>query len=117
MPMDYQSAYSQSHKLLLEYDKVNNINGMKEELCKLWYINTKIEKKINSKFRKNKKELLDIRARVLNDFKKYLSKVLSIELNFSFGDYYRNSKYYDSNISIDKNTLKWSGKLLKSIVI
>ena len=90
---------------------------MKEELCKLWYINIKIEKKLHSKFRKNKKELLDIRARVLNDFKKYLTKILSVQSDFSFSDYYKNSEYYDSSISIDKNTLKWSGKLLKSVFL
>ena len=115
LPVDFQTAYNQSHKLLLEYDKNRNYEGMKEELCKLWYINIKIEKKLHSKFRKNKKELLDIRARVLNDFKKYLSRILSIQSDFSFGEYYQNSKYYDASISIDKNTLKWSGKLLKSV--
>ena len=113
---DFQSLYNQSHKLLLEYDKNKNYEGMKEELCKLWYINTKIEKKLHSKFKKNKKELLDIRARVLNDFKKYLTKILSNESNFSFSEYYSNSKYYDSTVNIDKETLKWSGKLLKSII-
>ena len=117
LPTDFQSVYNQSHKLLLEYDKNNNYEGMKEELCKLWYINIKIEKKLHSKFRKNKKELLDIRARVLNDFKKYLTKILSIQSDFSFSDYYKNSEYYDSSISIDKNTLKWSGKLLKSVFL
>ena len=117
LPTDFQSAYNQSHKLLLEYDKNNNYEGMKEELCKLWYINIKIEKKLHSKFRKNKKELLDIRARVLNDFKKYLTKILSIQSDFSFSDCYKNSEYYDSSISIDKNTLKWSGKLLKSVFL
>ena len=115
LPVDFQTAYNQSHKLLLEYDKNRNYEGMKEELCKLWYINIKIEKKLHSKFRKNKKELLDIRARVLNDFKKYLTKILSVQSDFSFGEYYQNSSYYDGNISIDKNTLKWSGKLLKSV--
>ena len=35
----------------------------------------------------------------------------------SISDYYKNSEYYDSSISIDKNTLKWSGKLLKSVFL
>ena len=119
LPLDFQTAYDQSHKLLLEYDKTKNYEGMKVELCKLWYINSKIEKKLHSKFKtKNKrKELLDIRARVLNDFKKYLTKILSIEPDFSFSSYYQNSEYYDASINIDKTTLKWSGKLLKSVFL
>ena len=51
------------------------------------------------------KKLIDLRARVLNDFKKYLKIVLDSDKEFNFGDYYKNSEYYDSNIMIDKETL------------
>ena len=38
----YQSVYMESHRLLMEYDRAKNIEGMKYELAKMYYLNLKI---------------------------------------------------------------------------
>ena len=52
----------------------------------------------------------------MNDFKKYLNIILKEEPNFNFTEYFNKSDYYDGSISVDTNTLKWSGKILKSLI-
>lgn len=62
------------------------------------------------------KELIDLRARVINDFKKYFKIVQSIEPDFDFETYIKDSEYYDKTIIVDKHTLKYTGKTIKEII-
>ena len=112
-PDQLEEEYQKSHKLLLQYDKTGNIEGMKSELSKLWYLNNIAERKMKGKKRD---ATLKTRSRILNDFKKYLGKVLDKEKDFNFTEYFNNSPYYDKSIKIDASTLKWSGRLLKSLI-
>ena len=112
-----EEEYQESHKLLTSYSK-NNIEGIKHELARLFFINSSIEKKIK-KMKKDDpqyKTLIDLRARVLNDFKKYLKILLESEPDFDFGNYFKSSEYYDANITIDNSTLKFSGSLIKKFI-
>lgn len=118
LPKKMEDEYQKSHTLLLEYDKNSNKEGIKNEICKLWFMNNKIEIKLRSKKDfKNKDEYIKLRARILNDFKKYLSTILKDEKDFNFSEYFNNSKYYDKSISIDQHTIKWTAKSLKSIIL
>lgn len=114
-----EQEYQESHKLLINYTKNNlNIDGIKYELSRLFFINNTIEKKIK-KMKKNDKlykSLIDLRARVLNDFKKYLDIVLQNDSKFNFDKYYKSSSFYDSGITIDQSTLKFSGNLIKKFL-
>lgn len=108
-----EQQYQDSHKLLISYNK-ENTEGIKHELAHLFLINNIIEKKIK-KMKKDSdsyKPLIDLRARVLNDFKKYFKLILNQEPDFNFAEYFKKSDYYDNNIVIDNNTLKFSGKLI-----
>ena len=116
LPSKYEEEYQKAHKLLIEYDKTSNTEGMKDELAKLWSINNSIEKKLYGKGKVDKDSLVKTRARILNDFKKYLNVVLKKEKDFSFGTYFKSSPYYDKSISIDNSTLKWTGRLIKSVM-
>ena len=118
LPIVIEEEYQKSHKLLLEYDKSKNTNGMKEEISKLWYLNIIIERKLNNSKTKNdkKKELTKVRARILNDFKKYLKVIINIQEDFNFTEYFKKSDYNNKTISIDNSTLKWSGLLIKSLL-
>lgn len=115
--LDFESEYSQSHKLLIIYDNSNNLEGLKYEISKLWFLNLLLEKKIyNEKhLEKTKKELYKVRARVLNDFNKYLNIIISRESDFNFTDYYNNSPFSDATIKINKSTLKTGAKIVKSL--
>nr|DAV72229.1 MAG TPA: hypothetical protein [Caudoviricetes sp.] len=110
----YQSVYMESHRLLMEYDRVKNIEGMKYELAKMYYINLKISEDLIKQDRTKKdKELIKIRARVLNDFHKYIKVVLKNDKQFNFSNYYQRSEFCDDSFVITAPTLKHAGKYAK----
>ena len=110
----YQSIYMESHRLLMEYDRVKNIEGMKYELAKMYYLNLKISEDLIKQDRTKKdKELVKIRARVLNDFHKYLKVVLKNDKQFNFSNYYQRSEFCDDSFVITAPTLKHAGKYAK----
>lgn len=114
--VDFDAEYFNSHKLLKQYEKTNNINGMKYELARLYYMNYVLEKRIyNSKFSNKKESYTKTRARVLNDFNKYLAIVLSKEKNFNFSKYYEDSPFYAHTVEVKGSTLKGMTNLIKSI--
>lgn len=110
----YQSVYMESHRLLMEYDRAKNIEGMKYELAKMYYLNLKISEDLIKQDRTKKdKELVKIRARVLNDFHKYLKVVLKADKQFNFSNYYQRSEFCDDSFVITAPTLKHAGKYAK----
>lgn len=113
--INFEAEYSKSHKLLLIYDENNNIEGMKYELSKLWFMNNILESKIyNEKIKEeNKKELHKVRARILNDFNKYLKVVTSNDSDFNFTAYYNETPFSDATIKIDKHTIQYGVKIAK----
>ena len=112
-----EEEYQEAHRLLKQYG-TNNIEGIKHELARLFYVNSVIEKKIKKmeKDDDNYKKLIDLRARVLNDFKKYFKIVLEKEPEFDFASYFQKSEYYNGNIIIDNSLLRFTGKLIKKFL-
>lgn len=112
-----EDQYQEAHKLLTGYTK-DNLDGMKHELARLFLVNSMIEKKIKKmkKHDESYKVLIDLRARVLNDFKKYFKIIIEAEPGFNFAKYYEESEYNNSNIVIDNSTLKFSGNLIKNFL-
>lgn len=117
MPRDLEIEYQEAHKLLTAYTE-DNLEGIKHQLAKLFYINSIIEHKIKKMDRDNDeyKKLIDLRARVLNDFKKYIAIVQKYDKNFDFEQYMRNSEYYNKTIVVDKHTMKYTGNTIKEII-
>lgn len=111
---DVQEEYNKCHKLLLSYESSGNVEGMKHELYKLWYLNLILERKIY-KNKKPEKEYHDMRARILNDFNKYLKTVNKAEPDFDFTSGYEESPYSDAAIKIHSHTLKYGVKYSKSL--
>lgn len=111
---NYQATYMESHRLLMEYDRAKNIEAMKYELAKMYYLNLKIAEDLTKQDRTKKdKELVKIRARVLNDFHKYLKVVLKGDKQFNFSNYYQRSEFCDDSFVITAPTLKHAGKYAK----
>jgi len=111
---NYQATYMESHRLLMEYDRAKNIEAMKYELAKMYYLNLKITEDLTKQDRTKKdKELVKIRARVLNDFHKYLKVVLKGDKQFNFSNYYQRSEFCDDSFVITAPTLKHAGKYAK----
>lgn len=120
--LDYDAEYSKSHKLLKEYLKVDNRDGIKYELSKLWMMICKLEEKLHSrKFKNATKEEIDnapeskSRARIINDFKYYLNELLKRERDFNFTDYYESSPFSNTT-KINATTLKFSAQMIKSFI-
>ena len=116
--LDFEHEYAACHKLLLSYDKTNNIEGMKYELSKLWFMNHLIEKKRHDKNTKpEEKQALDkARAKILNDFYKYLDIVQKAEPEFNFTEYYEESPFSDVVYKVSPSTLKFTVKTIKDLV-
>ena len=114
--IDIQEEYNKSHKLLLNYDKTKNYKAMKEELFKLWALNIKLEKLIYKQKKANKSDY-DLRARILNDFNKYIKIVSENEEDFNFSKEFDKSIYNNNSYSISKHTLKHGIQYIKSIFL
>lgn len=113
----YGDEIDDSVKLLESYRNTNNIEGMKYELAKLWFINDSIEKKLKKKLTNDQyKELIDHRATCLNVFKLNLEYVMKAEKGFNFSDYYNSTPFSDNSVKITANTLKYSMKAIASMI-
>lgn len=117
LPKNLQAEYDEAHKLLYMYDQTN-VNGMKHELARLFYLNSIIEKKLKKVKKEDSqyKELIDLRARILNDYTTFFKVVVSIEPDFDFSKYLKSTEYYNKSVKIDGSTLKYSGSYIKKAI-
>lgn len=115
--LDINEEYWKSHRLLTNYEKdiKSNKEAMKYELAKLWFLNIILESEIYKGKNIDEDTLHDyqvIRARVLNDFNKYIKMIPG----FNFTEYYNDSPFSDATIKIDKHTVKYSIKYLRDML-
>lgn len=117
--IDFEGEYSRTHLALKIYEKNNNIVGMKYCICKLWYLNIKLEEKIHDKSTtiEEKKKAEKARSKIVNDITKYSQIVLKKDPNFDIIKTYQNSPFNDDKIRIPTSTLdhtiEWIKRLLK----
>lgn len=111
--IDFEEEYNASHKLLLIYSKNKHYDGMKYELCRLWFLNSLIERKI---YTKNNKDLYKVRARILNDFNKYMNEITESDKSFNFIEYYKETPFNDDTVKIKSSTLKYTAKYIKDLL-
>lgn len=117
---DYASVFAESHRLLILYAEQDNIDGMKYELAKLWVCIKGIETKIykGTKLHTNEKtQLINTRALIINDFKKYMKVVLEKDPSFNFEQYYKESEFNNAVFKISKFTLKGITALVKELLL
>ena len=92
---------------------------MKYCICKLWYLNIKLEEKIHDKSTtiEEKKKAEKARSKIVNDITKYSQIVLKKDPNFDIIKTYQNSPFNDDKIRIPTSTLdhtiEWIKRLLK----
>ena len=117
MNVDYEAEYSKSHKILMAAEESKSYETMKYELAKLWMMNIILEKKLHQKNVKetDRRDWNNARARILNDFTKYIEIVLKHEPNFNFSRYYEESPFNASAIKISKNTVRYTADTLKRL--
>lgn len=113
--IDYNVEYTRCNKLLKSYKTNKNYEGMKYELCKLWFMNTVLLKKIEvAKNDKEKEALVKSRAKIMNDFTIYLNEVNKNVPGFNFSEYYEQTPFGDAVIKISGSTLKYTAQYLKA---
>lgn len=115
--VDFDAEYSSSHKLLMQYANAKNLEGIKYELARLYYMNYILERRLyHSRFLSNKEKNMKTRARVLNDFKKYLDYLLKEEPGFNFSEYYEKSEFYPHTVEVKSGTLLKLKDIIKHIL-
>jgi len=121
--IDYDEEYRKSHNLLKEYYKNENTVGMKYELAKLWMILCIIENRVHSKkfismpvedqIASNEYKA---KSKIMNDFKHYMKKLLELEPEFNFSEYFENSPFSSATIKLRATTVETVAKLLKGFI-
>lgn len=114
--INFEQEYADSHRLLKEYEKTDSYEPMKFELAKMHFFITLLEKKIYKQGKDKSMKELKVRARFLNDFKKYLKIVMNNDPSFNFTEYFEQTQFNDALIKIDKDTLKFGYQALKYII-
>lgn len=115
--LSFSDEIADSVQLLEAYRNASNIEGIKYELAKIWYINDCIEKKLKKRLTNDKyKELIDTRATCLNIFKLNLEFVMKVEKGFNFSDYYNSTPFSDNSIKITSNTIKYAAKTITNMI-
>lgn len=116
--IDFEGEYSRTHLALKIYEKNNNIVGMKYCICKLWYLNTKLEEKIHDKKTsiEEKKKAEKARSKIVNDITKYSQIILKKDPNFDIIKTYQNSPFNDDKVRIPTSTLTHTLEWIKRII-
>lgn len=114
--LDYNAEYYKCHRLLTNYEKTENLEGIKYELAKLWFMNCTLEDKIYDKGAKSadREEHFKVRAKILNDFSYYSKFVSQREKGFNFTKYYNSTPFSDV-LKVDKHTIKYASQAVKDI--
>lgn len=115
--IDFEGEYSRCHMAMQQYDKTNSVQGMEYCITKLWYLNIILEEMIHSTKNKEKlKEYHKVRARIINDIKTYMPKILKLDSSFDILKAYNNSPFSDSKVKIRNSTIKYTLDLFKRLI-
>lgn len=114
---DINDEFFKCHRNLLSFEKSDNFESMKDELCKLKYLDNISVSRMKNKENKDYKEYADAHSRIMNDFNKYLKIVTINEPSFNFSTYYKQSEWYDDETVVSKGLLDWMLSILTKIII
>lgn len=93
--------FKQSMKMIKTFEEAGNVEGVKDELCKIHYMIQLVNEyylKPNSRNLREgskdvRKDMMDLRSVMMNVFKQHLTWVTIQEPNWNFNTYYDGSKY------------------------
>ena len=118
VPKNIKEEYEKSYELLSSYG-FEDIQGMKHELARLFYLNSILEMQIKNNPNKDTPEyidLLNLRTNIITTFHTYFKVVKQKEPEFNFMNYMMNSEYKDKVITINKKDFKYDGKHIKEYI-
>ena len=109
----------ESVRMLKAYEKAGNVESVKDELCKIYYMVELINQYyLNPASRQNKtvksnlrKEMMDLRSVMLNVFQQHLKWVTIRDPKFNFQNYYNTTKY-SNRVEIPKSVVTSVGRFI-----
>lgn len=115
--------FRNSLKMIKAHEKAGNVDGVKDELCKIYYMIELINKyylrddvkNMRSNAKDVRKDMLDLRSVMLNVFQQHLKYVTTREPRFNFNTYYENSKY-GKKITIPQKVITSVGKAIVTVL-
>ena len=115
--IDFLAEYNKSKKLRQSYVKYKNLEGLKYECCKMWYINTILMKLLDDKnlSYSDRENYNNYRSKILTEFSQYLKEIQKIDKSFNFGSFYETTPFSNTKIKINGSTIKYTTKLMKFI--
>lgn len=115
--IDFLAEYNKSKKLRQSYVKYKNLEGLKYECCKMWYINTILMKLLDDKnlSHSDREDYNNYRSKILTEFSQYLKEIQKIDKSFNFGSFYETTPFSNTKIKINGSTIKYTTKLMKFI--
>lgn len=92
--------FRQSLKLIKAAEKAGNLDTVKYELCKIYYMISLIDRhylgrKASEKSEKVRKDMINLRAVMINVMHQHLKYVSTMDPQFNFQSYYASTKYGD----------------------
>lgn len=118
---DLFKVFDNSAKLMKIYRDNNNLDKIKSELAKIFYINELIEtkyiynEKLSDTEKKEYKKYRDLRSRVLSSFRTYTEFIMKHDKNFDFISYYEDSPY-NQVFKLDNEKVKGIKKLIGALL-
>lgn len=111
--------FKNSLKMIKAYETAGNLTGVKDELCKIYYIVELINtyylrqdvKNLRDKAADVRKDMVDLRSIMLNAFTQHMRYVTTREPDWNFKTYYDSSKY-GNDFRIPKKFLLSLGKTI-----
>lgn len=109
--------FRHSLKMIKAYEKADNLNGVKDELCKIKYMIELINQHYLSQRAKSsdrvradmRKEMMDLRSVMLNAFQQHLKYITIRDPQFNLQQYY-NASDYGKDTKIPATVLSTIGK-------
>lgn len=113
------SHFRQSMKMIKSFETAGNVQGVKDELCKIHYMIELINqyylredvKNLKPTAKDVRKDMLDLRSVMLNVFKQHLGWVTQRDSKWNFQRYYDNSKY-GKNVTIPNKVVTAVGRTI-----
>ena len=117
--ISYEDEIKDTVKLLENYRNTNDVEGIKYELSKLWYLIDSIEKELKKKTvsQDRYKMLVDSRSIALNIFKQNFEYITKSDKTFNFSEYYNTTPFSDSSTRISASTIKYAIQTVKAIIL
>lgn len=115
--INFEGEYSRCHLAMSQYAKSGSIDGMEYCMTKLWYMNILLEDKIHdTKDSKERSKLNKVRAKVMNDIKTYMPKILESDPQFDILKAYNDSPFADNKIKIRNSTIRYTIDAVKRLL-